>query len=130
MHKDNVRYLALLLLSLLLVSCGGSKPAPVAAAGDGSPLTLTILQMNDIYELTPVSGDREGGLARVATLRKELLAKDPRMITVLAGDLFSPSALGTARVDGERLAGRQIVDVMNILGLDYITFGNHEFDLP
>src|SRR4029453_16516021 len=50
-------------------------------------------------------------------------------ITVLAGDLFNPSAQGLARVEGERLYGRQIVDVMNAVGLDYATFGNHEFDL-
>jgi 5'-nucleotidase len=92
-------------------------------------MTLTILQLNDIYELTPVSGGREGGLARVATLRKELLAENPDTLTVLAGDLFSPSALGTAKVGGERLQGKQIVATMNRLGLDYATFGNHEFDI-
>jgi 5'-nucleotidase/UDP-sugar diphosphatase len=127
MQKNIVRYLVLLLISLLLASCAG-KPAPAKGTA-GDRFGVTILQMNDIYELTPVCGGREGGLARVAAIRKELLAEDPRTITVLAGDLFSPSALGTAKVDGQRLAGRQIVDVMNILGLDYITFGNHEFDL-
>ncbi|MHB8791468.1 MAG: bifunctional metallophosphatase/5'-nucleotidase [Desulfobulbaceae bacterium] len=129
MTKKIVHFLLLLLVSLLLASCGG-KPVPATDAGHGGDrLAVTILQMNDIYELTPVAGGREGGLARVAAIRKELLAENPLTITVLAGDLFSPSALGTAKVDGQRLAGRQIVDVMNILGLDYITFGNHEFDL-
>ena len=129
MNKQIVRSL-FLLLTLLLVSCGGGKtPSAPEVTIAGGPLALTILQMNDIYELTPVSGGREGGLARVATLRKQLLAEDPRTVTVLAGDLFSPSALGTAKVDGQRLAGRQIVAVMNTLGLDYSTFGNHEFDL-
>ncbi|HBI16204.1 MAG TPA: bifunctional metallophosphatase/5'-nucleotidase [Desulfobulbaceae bacterium] len=127
MHNNIVRYLALLLVSLLLAACA-DKPVPGKGGGDDR-LAVTILQMNDIYELTPVSGGREGGLARVAAIRKELLAKDPGTITVLAGDLFSPSALGTAKVEGQRLAGRQIVDVMNTLGLDYSTFGNHEFDL-
>jgi len=47
----------------------------------------------------------------------------------LSGDLFSPSALGTAKVDGERLAGKQMVAAMNAFGLDYATFGNHEFDV-
>jgi 5'-nucleotidase len=85
--------------------------------------------MNDVYEITPVAGETQGGLARVATLRRELLMKNPNTFTVLAGDLFNPSAMGTAVVDGERLNGRHIVDVMNSLGLDYATFGNHEFDL-
>ena len=64
----------------------------------------------------------------MATLRKRLLAANPNTFTVLAGDLISPSALGTAKVDGERLAGKQMISVLNAMGLDYATFGNHEFD--
>jgi len=90
---------------------------------------VTILHFNDVYEITPVSGGKQGGLARVATLRKQLLAKNPNTITVLGGDMFSPSAIGTAVVNGNKLAGKQMVDVLNKLGLDYATFGNHEFDL-
>ena len=37
--------------------------------------------------------------------------------------------MGTAKVDGEPLAGRQMVAVLNALGLDDTTFGNHELDL-
>jgi 5'-nucleotidase len=90
---------------------------------------VTILHFNDIYEITPVSGGKEGGIARVATLRKQLLASNPNTITTLGGDLFSPSAIGTAQYEGDRLAGRQMVDVLNHFGLDYATFGNHEFDI-
>lgn len=100
------------------------------AAQDEHLVSMTILQMNDVYEMTPVAGGAQGGLARVATVHKELLRKNPNTFVILAGDLFSPSAMGTAKVDGERLNGRHIVDVMNHLGLDYATFGNHEFDLP
>jgi 5'-nucleotidase/UDP-sugar diphosphatase len=85
--------------------------------------------MNDVDEMTPVSGGKEGGLARLATLRRQLAAANPNTYTVLAGDLVSPSAVGTATVEGERLAGKQMIDVMNVLGLNYATFGNHEFDL-
>ena len=69
----------------------------------GSPPTLhdphsyvqwTILQMNDVYELIPLSGGKKGGLARVATIRKLLLRENPHTITVLSGDVVSPSALG------------------------------------
>ncbi|GAB4341326.1 MAG: hypothetical protein OHK0047_32990 [Leptolyngbyaceae cyanobacterium] len=74
---------------------------------------ITLLHLNDIYEITPVEGGKRGGLARVATLRKQLLAKNRHTFTILAGDAFSPSALGTAKVNGERLAGKQMVVVMN-----------------
>lgn len=38
--------------------------------------------------------------------------------------------MGTAEVDGKALDGRQMVAVLNELGLDWATFGNHEFDVP
>jgi 5'-nucleotidase len=88
-----------------------------------------LLQINDVYEITPVGGGKEGGMARLATVRKQLTAQNPNTFMILAGDLFSPSALGTAKVDGERLDGKQMVAVLNAIGLDYCTFGNHEFDL-
>lgn len=88
-----------------------------------------LLQLNDVYEITPLSGGTEGGLARVATIRQELLEANPNTLTVLGGDFFSPSALGTAKINGDRLAGEQMVDTLNHLGLDIATFGNHEFDI-
>jgi 2',3'-cyclic-nucleotide 2'-phosphodiesterase (5'-nucleotidase family) len=54
----------------------------------------TFLQMNDVYELVPLGGGKKGGLARVATIRKLLLQENPNTITVLSGDVVSPSALG------------------------------------
>ena len=91
--------------------------------------TITILHFNDVYEITPVEGGRAGGMARVANFRARLKGKHPGLLTTLGGDYLSPSALGTARVDGQRLAGRQMVDVLNFLGVDWATFGNHEFDV-
>ncbi|EKF06106.1 MULTISPECIES: bifunctional metallophosphatase/5'-nucleotidase [unclassified Tolypothrix] len=93
-------------------------------------VNINLLQLNDIYEITPVEGGTRGGLARVATLRQQLYNANPRTYTVLAGDAFSPSALGTAKINGVPLAGQQMVAVMNAVGFDYATFGNHEFDLP
>lgn len=92
-------------------------------------IDVNLLQLNDVYEITPVGGGASGGLARIATLKQELLQENPHTYAILAGDLLSPSALGTAKVNGQAIAGAQIVDVMNLAGLDYATFGNHEFDL-
>lgn len=57
----------------------------------------TMLQMNDVYELIPLAGGKKGGLARVATIRKLLLKENPNTITVIAGDVLSPSAIGMKR---------------------------------
>jgi len=124
-HK--ARALLLGIVATVLAACATGAPAPPAGTAPGV-VEVTLLHFNDIYEITPTGGGHEGGLARVATLRKRLLAENPNTLTVLAGDLFSPSALGTAKVDGEALAGRQMVDVLNHVGVDWATFGNHEFD--
>lgn len=124
MRKIFAGWLSVILVAVL-TACVAKSPAHI----DDGRIHVTILHFNDIYEITPVSGGKEGGIARVATLRKQLLARNPNTITTLGGDLFSPSAIGTAQYQGEQLAGRQMVDVLNHFALDYATFGNHEFDL-
>lgn len=119
-----MRFLMILLLSLSLV------------AGEGE-VRLTILQVNDVYELMPLKSidGTQGGLARVATVERALRRENPNTVTVIAGDLISPSALGLAPIgrtaEGKKItmAGAQMIAVMNKVGLDYMTLGNHEFDI-
>jgi 5'-nucleotidase / UDP-sugar diphosphatase len=87
------------------------------------------LQTNDVYEIAPLSGGKIGGLARIATLRKELLKENPNTFTVMAGDFLSPSLIGTMKFEGQGIKGRQMVEVMNAVGYDFVCLGNHEFDL-
>ena len=89
---------------------------------------ITLIHFNDVYEIIPVSGGLLGGLARVAALRKQLAASNPNTFLFFGGDLYNPSALGLAWVDGEPLAGQQSVAVMNHLGIDAMTFGDHELN--
>lgn len=127
---DRRAFLSISLLLALAVTTGcATAPAQPKAPVSGSAVEVNILQINDVYEIGPVEGGKRGGLARVATIRKRLLAENPNTFTVLAGDFVSPSALGTAKVDGKTLAGQQMVAVLNAMGLDLATFGNHEFDL-
>ena len=48
---------------------------------------------------------------------------------VHAGDFLNPSLIGTLRYEGERIKGRQMVEVMNAMGFDIAVLGNHEFDI-
>ncbi len=96
-------------------------------------VSFQILQLNDVYEIAPLEGGKVAGMARVATLRDKLLAENPNTITVLAGDFLSPSLIGTLKdkeLGNERIQGLQMVETMNVLGVDYVAFGNHEFDIP
>ncbi len=90
---------------------------------------ITFLQANDVYEMSPVSGGKLGGLARVETILDSLETQNPNTFSVLAGDLLSPSAIGTADYNGQRLSGMQMVDVLNAMDWDFFTLGNHEFDI-
>lgn len=129
-HFWRVACIAALPCLIVLMGCAGT--APVTVSPPPTPdavVALTVLQLNDVYEITPVEAGKSGGVARVARLLKDLTAQQPNTISLLAGDFLSPSALGTAKVDGARLAGKQMVAALNTMGLEYVTFGNHEFDL-
>ncbi|HEX4933014.1 MAG TPA: bifunctional metallophosphatase/5'-nucleotidase [Gemmatimonadaceae bacterium] len=125
---------ALMSLGIVMAGAVACTPGARGTGSAGRPATaapphLTILHFNDVYEITPVEGGRSGGLARVAAYRRRLADSVGPVLTTLGGDFVSPSALGTARVNGERLAGRQMVAVLNAAGLDWTTLGNHEFDV-
>ncbi|MBL8016421.1 MAG: bifunctional metallophosphatase/5'-nucleotidase [Ignavibacteria bacterium] len=89
---------------------------------------IVFVQLNDVYEIAPLEGGRFGGLARVKTVIDGLKAKNQNTYVILSGDFISPSALGTSTYEDKRINGRQMVDVMNAIGVDFVTFGNHEFD--
>lgn len=89
---------------------------------------FVILQLNDVYEIK--SYHPYGGLARASTFLKNLKKQfgKNKVMSILAGDFISPSALGGSKINGEALNGKQMISTLNIMGLDLATFGNHEFD--
>ncbi len=104
---------------LALAACAAPlRPLSVAAP----EARITLLQVNDVYVMEPVDGGRRGGLARLATLVRRIRRENPATLVALAGDLVSPSAASMV------LRGRHMIAVMNAVGLDLATFGNHEFD--
>ena len=108
-----------LLLSLFLGSC----------TVDDNKISFTLLQLNDVYEISSIQGGNFGGMARVETIHKELLKENKNTMLVLAGDFLNPSLIGTLKVDGERVRGKQMIEVMNAMNFDLVAFGNHEFDV-
>ena len=111
----------LYLVALLLIACYKNT---------GDTVEFTILSINDVYEIDALEGGKSGGLARVETLHKQLLAENPNTILVHGADFLNPSLLGTMKDEnGERFRGKQMIDVMNAMNFDLVAFGNHEFDL-
>src|SRR5260370_6459944 len=124
------RRIALVTIALLAAILSLPAPAfelnPISRAtaqeSRDCPVRVTLLQVNDVYQFAPVDGGTRGGLARVLTLRKEIMSESPHALYLLAGDTISPS------VESNTYQGKQMIDAWNASGLDYATFGNHEFD--
>src|SRR5260221_9284990 len=126
LKRSSSRRIALVSAALLTLIVGVafamSEFRLAAAQQRECPVRVTLLQVNDVYQFAPVDGGARGGLARVLTLRKEIMSKSPHALSLLAGDTISPS------VESNPYQGRQMIDEWNASGLDYATFGNHEFD--
>src|ERR1700686_840456 len=112
------------LLTVILAVSLATSGLRLAAAQEPRecPVRVTLLQVNDVYQFAPVDGGTRGGLARVLTLRKQIMSESPHTLYLLAGDIISPS------VESNTYQGKQMIDAWNASGLDYATFGNHEFD--
>src|SRR5215213_2274857 len=96
---------------------------------------ITLLQVNDVYQFMPVDRGTSGGLARVSTLRKQIMKDSPNTLFLFSGDTISPSVeslepSGEIAPNGKpiKLQGKQMIDAWNQIGLDYAALGNHEFD--
>ena len=114
-----MKKIAFLLISVLLFSCQSKE----------SNIKITFLQVNDVYEIAALEGGKVGGMARVEKLHQDLLKENPNTFLFMAGDFLNPSLLGTLKLNGERIKGKQMIEVMNAMNFDLVAFGNHEFDL-
>ena len=123
-----LRTLTAFCLFLFLVACKSTQTA-VVTENSADIITLKFVQVNDVYEIAPLSGGKYGGMARVAYVTDSIRRSNPNTYLFMAGDFLNPSLLGTIKVDGERLRGKHMIEVMNAMDFSLVTFGNHEFDL-
>lgn len=105
------RIFTLLLLVLPMIVMAQGKTAPKDK--------VVILYENDPHSTLP-------GYARMVTLKAELKAETPAVLTVSGGD-FSVDFLPGDKL-GNRSKGAGIIRLMNKVGYDYIVPGNHDFD--
>ena len=91
---------------------------PFSLSAQHLPIALddiVILYDNDVHGAVE-------GYPLMAQLRSEVEQLNAWPIVVSCGDFLSGTPLGTAS------DGRYIVRMMNAVGYDYVTLGNHEFD--
>jgi 5'-nucleotidase len=133
-------WLATLGAALALNACGSSGGDTAAAPAD--PVSVKLIAMNDFHgnlEVPAVGNGgnvilqdpanaagtsvRTGGAAYLATLIKQLKAKNANNIIVGAGDMVGASPVVSTLTHDEAS-----VDVLNQIGLEVTSVGNHEFD--
>lgn len=103
---------------------------PIRNNMNGKKRELLIVHTNDTHScvepLSPNLSDttqaNKGGYLRRTALLNELRAKDPNLLLVDAGDFSQGSAYYNL------YHGDVEVGLMNIMGYDAATIGNHEFD--
>jgi 2',3'-cyclic-nucleotide 2'-phosphodiesterase (5'-nucleotidase family) len=113
---------------LSTAAAGWASAAGLAAARDlGRARTVSIFHTTDLHgRIMPTSTyeglDDVGGLARCATCIRQWRKESPHSLTVDVGDLVqgTPESL--------RNGGRLMVDLLDRLGYDAWTLGNHDFD--
>lgn len=126
-----IRTLAALALVVPLAAC-----ATVPADPPPQPVTVRIVGLNDFHGnleplgrplvLTDASGRQEvyaGGAAWLADAVRTLRGQNEHSLVIGAGDLISASPLVSSLFLDEPTVG-----VMNRIGLDFTSVGNHEFD--
>jgi 5'-nucleotidase len=94
--------------------------ASVSAQED--TFALTILHTNDQHAAHEANSAGNGGAARQATVVEQVRAEGGNVLLLDAGDRF------TGTLYHQQYRGADQVQVMNALGYDAMTLGNHEFD--
>ncbi|MBS0356364.1 MAG: bifunctional metallophosphatase/5'-nucleotidase [Proteobacteria bacterium] len=123
---------------LALTACGGSS----GSSNPPDPVTVKVIAMNDFHGNIEVPAAnnggsvvlkdpanaagttvRTGGAAYLATLIKQLRASNANNIVVGAGDMVGASPVTSTLTHDEAT-----VDILNQIGLEVTSVGNHEFD--
>ncbi|QHL87251.1 bifunctional metallophosphatase/5'-nucleotidase [Nibribacter ruber] len=101
---------------------------PSLANAAASPIKLTILHTNDMHSrIDPFPNDGRknggmGGMARRATLVKQIRQQEPNVLLLDAGDIWQ----GTPYFNF--FGGELEFKLMTQMGYDAATLGNHDFD--
>ena len=87
----------------------------------GKSSTIEIVYLNDFHGAILENGS-EIGLAKIANFINEKRLENPNLIFISGGDMLQGSALSN------HYHGKSTLKLLDMMGLDLFTIGNHEFD--
>ena len=93
-----------------------------AAAQDEETFSLTIMHTNDVHAEHEAVFDGNGGAARQATVVQQIRDEVDNHLLLDGGDRF------TGTLFHIQWQGQDSAQIMNAIGYDAMTLGNHEFD--
>jgi len=85
-----------------------------------APTTITIVHFNDVYNIESGTQEPVGGAARFKTAVGRLSDRHP--LILFSGDALNPALMSSVT------NGRQMVPILNAIGVHCALYGNHDFD--
>ena len=121
MYNKLTKRLLSLGLAVSMVFAGLAIPAKADAA---ETTKISIIHTNDTHGrlLDSDEYDASWGFAKIATLVKETKAANPNTLVLDAGDAFQ----GMPIINISK--GEKLIPILEAVGYDAMTMGNHEFD--
>lgn len=101
--------------TLFIVSCQKDESLSTPKAPDLPITPIVIIYDNDVHCAVD-------GYAKLAAVRSSYRKSTNNVTTVSCGDFVQGDIVGTVT------RGEGIIDIMNYVGYDVVTLGNHEFD--
>ncbi len=106
---------SVILLAMLMLALG-------SAAAQDETFALTLLHTNDTHAAHQPNGAGDGGVARQMAVVSQIRAEGGNVLLLDSGDRFTGTLFHRVYL------GQDNVEIMNLLGYDAMTLGNHEFD--
>jgi len=122
MNRFLVKHYILYIMLSLFFSCTLLTHSVALATESADIIPVQILTINDFHG-TLAENAKNPGAAKLAQYIKDKKKENPSgTLIVSAGDMFQGSP------DSNLLYGKTVVEMMNAIGFDAMTIGNHEFD--
>lgn len=112
LRKSSLWFCLLLIVALLAQAVGAQDDT----------FSLTIIHTNDEHSWHAAQNNGDGGSAIMAAVVKQIRAEGGNTLLLDGGDRFTGTLFHTVH------KGQDAVQIMNLLGYDAMTLGNHEFD--
>lgn len=108
---------------ILLIALLAAGLIPSAAAQQAEPtFALTLIHTNDTHAAHEPNSAGNGGVAIQRAVVNQIRAEAANSLLLDAGDRF------TGTLFHQQYKGQDNVQIMNLMGYDAMTLGNHEFD--